>query len=94
MKNGKKIIYDHNSLCTSKAGIYSPSGRTRTCHYGKPDTRIKYLLAGKDASIHKDVVWPEGYDCYVEENGTNVSGGQCQRLKIKRALVSISFSPR
>ena len=41
-------------------------------------------LAQADDFVQK---FPDGYDTYIEQGGTNVSGGQKQRLCIARALL-------
>ncbi len=51
-------------------------------------TDEELIEACKLAQAHDFVIaFPEGYDTYIEQGGTNVSGGQKQRLCIARALL-------
>ena len=57
--------------------------------WGNPDaTDEECIEACKLAQAHEFVLsHPEGYDYMIEQGGTNVSGGQKQRLCIARALL-------
>ena len=51
-------------------------------------TEEELIHACKLAQAHDFVMsFPEGYNTYIEQGGTNVSGGQKQRLCIARALL-------
>jgi ATP-binding cassette subfamily B protein len=51
-------------------------------------TDEELIEACKLAQAHDFVTsFPDGYDTYIEQGGTNVSGGQKQRLCIARALL-------
>ena len=57
--------------------------------WGNPDATDEELIhACKLACAHDFIMaFPEGYDHKIEQGGTNVSGGQKQRLCIARALL-------
>ena len=57
--------------------------------WGNPDATDEELVeACKMAQADEFVrAFPQGYDTYIEQGGTNVSGGQKQRLCIARALL-------
>ena len=51
-------------------------------------TKEQCIEACKVANAHDFIMgFPDGYDTYIEQGGTNVSGGQKQRLCIARALL-------
>ena len=57
--------------------------------WGKADATDEELVSAcKNACAHEFIEsFPDGYDTYIEQGGTNVSGGQRQRLCIARALL-------
>lgn len=60
--------------------------------YGNPDATDDELWAALETAQAKDFVseMPEGLEAPIAQGGTNVSGGQRQRLAIARALVKKS----
>ena len=58
--------------------------------WGKPDATDEEIVeACKLAQADEFIsAMPDGYDTYIEQGGTNVSGGQRQRLCIARALIA------
>lgn len=57
--------------------------------WGNPEATDEEMVeACKLSQAHEFIqTFPEGYDTYIEQGGTNVSGGQRQRLCIARALL-------
>lgn len=57
--------------------------------YGRPDaTDADVVAAARAADAHEFIErLPEGYDTLVGQRGRTLSGGQCQRLAIARAMI-------
>ncbi len=56
--------------------------------FGRNMTRERVVNAAKIANAHDFIQQlPNGYDTYIEERGSNLSGGQLQRISIARALL-------
>ena len=86
--------YDLNALRNSVAMVLQKnvlfSGTIReNLRWGNPDATDEELVeACKLAQAHEFIEgFPEGYDTFIEQGGSNVSGGQKQRLCIARAIL-------
>ena len=57
--------------------------------YGRPSASHEEIVAAAIAAQADDFIrgLPNGYDTVIGENGTTLSGGECQRLAIARALL-------
>lgn len=87
--------YDLTALRSSVAMVLQKnvlfSGTVKeNIRWGKPDATDEEIvhackLAQADEFISS---LPDGYDTYIEQGGTNVSGGQRQRLCIARAIIA------
>jgi ATP-binding cassette subfamily B protein len=75
-------------LVPQKAFLFSGTVRSNLL-YGKPDATDEELWHALKIAQAADFVasMPEGLDASIAQGGTNVSGGQRQRLAIARALV-------
>lgn len=60
--------------------------------FGKPDIEFeKVVEAAKKACCHDFIMaLPDGYNTIIGEGGTSLSGGECQRISIARAIMKDS----
>ncbi len=86
--------YDLNALRDSVAMVLQKnvlfSGTIKdNLRWGNPDATDEEMIEACKLSQAHDFVtaFPDGYDTMIEQGGTNVSGGQKQRLCIARALL-------
>ena len=83
-----RTLRDSVSMVLQKNLLFSGTIK-ENLRWGNPNATDEELIeACKLAQAHDFVSsFPEGYDTFIEQGGTNVSGGQKQRLCIARALL-------
>ena len=82
------LLWGHIGLVPQKPYLFSGTVRSNLL-YGNPDATEDELWTALEIAQAKDFVeqMEEGLDAPISQGGTNVSGGQRQRLAIARALV-------
>jgi ATP-binding cassette subfamily B multidrug efflux pump len=82
------LLWSRIGLVPQKAFLFTGTVATNLRH-GKPDATDEELWRALEIAQARDFVaaMPEGLDSPIVQGGTNVSGGQRQRLAIARALV-------
>ena len=83
-----EVLRDNVAMVLQKNVLFSGTVK-ENLRWGNPQASDEELIhACKLACAHDFVsAFPEGYDYMIEQGGTNVSGGQKQRLCIARALL-------
>jgi ATP-binding cassette subfamily B protein len=83
-----QVLRDQVSMVLQKNVLFSGSIK-ENLRWGNPDATDEELVhACKLSCAHEFILArPDGYDTHIEQGGTNVSGGQKQRLCIARALL-------
>jgi len=84
----RQSLLRHISLVTQDPFLFNTTIR-ENIGYGRPGATIEEIqAAAQAANIHEFILTlPRGYDTLVGERGANLSGGQCQRLTVARAIL-------
>ena len=83
-----KVLRDNVAMVLQKNVLFSGSIKDNL-RWGNPDATDEEMIHACKLSCADEFImnFPEGYDHHIEQGGTNVSGGQKQRLCIARALL-------
>ncbi|MEU0480745.1 ABC transporter ATP-binding protein [Streptosporangium sp. NPDC006013] len=84
-----QVLWSRIGLVPQKPYLFSGTVASNL-RYGNPDAGDEELWEALEVAQARDFVeaMPEGLEAPITQGGTNVSGGQRQRLSIARALVS------
>ncbi|MBQ8288734.1 MAG: ABC transporter ATP-binding protein [Clostridia bacterium] len=83
-----ETLRDNVAMVLQKNLLFSGTIRENLKWGNKNATDEELIEACQFAQAHEFIsTFPDGYDTYIEQGGTNVSGGQKQRLCIARALL-------
>lgn len=84
----QEVLRKKVGLVPQKAILFSGSVKENLC-FGKEDATDEEVYHALDIAQATDFVsrMPEGINSHISQGGTNVSGGQKQRLSIARALI-------
>ena len=83
-----EVLRDNVAMVLQKNVLFSGTIK-ENLRWGNPDATDEELTHACQLACADDFIrsFPDGYDTYIEQGGTNVSGGQKQRLCIARALL-------
>ena len=81
-------LRDNVAMVLQKNVLFSGTIK-ENLRWGNPEASDEELVHACRLSCADEFIrsFPDGYDTYIEQGGTNVSGGQKQRLCIARALL-------
>jgi len=83
-----EVLRDNVAMVLQKNELFSGTIK-QNLRWGNADATDEELIHACQLACAHDFIeaFPDGYDTYIEQGGTNVSGGQKQRLCIARALL-------